>query len=128
MHTAPPHDPLSRLDAAKRRDHAVGALLGDAVLGLFQQQVSRRHTKFAQLADLWCRVVPESALAHCALETYHRGRLTVLVDTAPHLYELKQLLLAGLEDQLLLAGRAAGLRKIALKRGTWYDARGEARF
>ncbi len=39
-----------------------------------------------------------------------------------HLYELKQLLLAGLEQQLLLACKAAGLRKINLRPGRWYDA------
>jgi len=41
----------------------------------------------------------------------------VIVDSAPHLYELKQLLLAGLEQQLLLACAVSGLRKINLKPG-----------
>ena len=43
------------------------------------------------------------------------------------LYELKQLLLAGLEQQLLLACKAAGLRKITLKSGRWYDGTDDAR-
>ena len=47
--------------------------------------------------------------------------LTVLVDSSSHLYELKQLLLAGLQQQLLLACNAAGLRKITLKPGRWYE-------
>ena len=52
----------------------------------------------------------------------------MIVDSAPHLYQLKQLLLAGLEVQMLAACRGAGLRRITLKRGRWYDDRGEARF
>ena len=59
---------------------------------------------------------------HCALEGYSRGSLTVLVDSSSHLYELKQLLLAGLQQQLLIACKGAGLRKITLKPGRWYDA------
>jgi len=47
--------------------------------------------------------------------------LTVLVDSAPHLYELQQLLLAGLELQLLAACKGAGLTKIQLKRGRASD-------
>jgi hypothetical protein len=50
--------------------------------------------------------------------------LTVVVDSASYLYELKQLLLAGLERQLLLACKSAGLRKIVLRRGKWYDGEG----
>jgi len=51
----------------------------------------------------------------------HRGTLMVLVDSSSHLYELKQLLLAGLDQQLLLACKSTGLRKISLKAGRWYD-------
>ncbi len=58
---------------------------------------------------------------HCSLESFTRGSLTVFVDNSSHLYELKQLLLAGLQQQLLLACNAAGLRKIALKPGRWYE-------
>jgi hypothetical protein len=54
-------------------------------------------------------------------ESLNRGTLTVLVDSSAHLYDLKQLLLAGLEKQLLLACKSAGLRKIALKPGRWYE-------
>ena len=45
------------------------------------------------------------------------GTLTVHVDSSAHLYELRQLLLAGLQDQLLLACAGNGLKKITLKRG-----------
>ena len=123
-----PASELRRLDRCKRTDDGVGASLGEAMVALYHRQVEKRQTKLAILADVWCRLIPEPLLARCALESYHRGRLTVIVDSAPHLYQLKQLLLAGLEVQMLAACRGAGLRRITLKRGRWYDDRGEARF
>ena len=39
------------------------------------------------------------------------------------MYDLKQLLLAGLEKQFLAACKSQGLRKIALKSGRWYEER-----
>jgi hypothetical protein len=44
-----------------------------------------------------------------------------MVDSASHLYELKQVLLSGLEKQLMFACKGAGLRKITLRPGRWYD-------
>jgi hypothetical protein len=44
-----------------------------------------------------------------------------MVDSSSHLYELKQLLLAGLEEQLLFACKSAALRKITLRPGRWYE-------
>lgn len=124
----PVPDSLARLDRYKRQDHAVGSALGEEILEQYHRQVEKRQDKLATLADTWCRLVPERLLARCALESFHRGRLTVIVDSAPHLYELRQILLAGIEAQLLLACRPAGLRKIVLKRGTWTDDKGHARF
>jgi hypothetical protein len=87
----------------------------------FRHSVSRRQTKLTKIAEAWIRLVPETLSDHCALEGFNRGTLTVLVDTSSHLYELKQVLLAGLEEQLLLACRGAGVRKISLKPGRWYE-------
>ena len=121
-------DPLARLDRYKRRDQVVGSALGEEILQQYHQQIEKRQGKLATLADVWCRIVPPSLSDRCALESFHRGKLTVMVDTAAHLYELKQLMLAGLEAQLLLACRSAGLKKIVLKRGTWYDEQGRPRY
>ena len=119
---------LRRLDGYKRADHPAAVPLSQTMLELFRGQVVRRQTKLAIVADAWCRLIPESLLERCALESFHRGRLTVVVDSAPHLYQLRQVLLAGIERQLLAACRGAGLRRIGLKRGRWYDDRGQARF
>lgn len=91
--------------------------LGPEMISFFQQSVQKRHTKLGAITQTWVALVPESLQDHCALVGLTRGSLTVLVDTAAHLYELKQLLLCGLEKQLLLNCKRAGLRKIVLRRG-----------
>jgi hypothetical protein len=86
----------------------------------FKQSVEKPHSKVGKIADCWCRLIPEMLSEHCALEGFNRGTLTVIVDSSSHLYELKQLLLAGLQQQLLLACKSAGLRKVSLRAGQWY--------
>jgi hypothetical protein len=120
-------DELVRLQRAKQRNDPVGAPLGPEMIGFFKQSVQRRQTKLAKIAECWGALVPEMLCDHCALESYNRGVLVVIVDSSSHLYELKQLLLAGLEQQLLLACKSAGLRKITLKSGRWYDGTDDAR-
>jgi len=112
---------FARLHHVKRTVPMPAAALGPEMVSFFKQSVQRRHTKLSKIAECWSALVPETLNDHCALESFSRGSLTVVVDSSSHLYELKQLLLAGLQDQLLLACRAAGLRKIALKPGRWYD-------
>ena len=113
---------LRRLDRVKRSDAPPAAALGAEMVAFFKQSVEKRNAKFSKIANCWTQLVPETLAAHCALELYSRGTLVVLVDSASHLYELKQLLLAGLQQQLLLTCANAGLRKINLRAGRWYDA------
>src|SRR5579862_4557397 len=102
-------------------DRPRGAIpLGQEMIDFFKQSVQKRQTKLTRIAESWSLLVPPLLSDHCALEGLTRGTLTVIVDSSSHLYELKQLLLAGLQDQLLLACRAAGLRNISLKPGRWY--------
>lgn len=92
-------------------------VLGEDAIELFNTQIKKRHAKFGKLSEVWDTLVPALFQEHTMLATFVRGTLTVHVDSSPHLYELKQLMLAGLEDQLLLACAGTGLKKIALKRG-----------
>jgi hypothetical protein len=117
---------LARLDAAKRTNTPPAHPLGPEMISFFKQSVQKRQTKFGKIADCWSTLVPETLNAHCALDSYTRGTLTVLVDSASHLYELKQLLLAGLQQQLVLSCKSSGLRKVSLKAGRWYDGDGGA--
>ena len=95
--------------------------LGPEVVDFFKHSVAKRQSKLGKIAEAWATLVPPLLAEHCALESLTRGQLTVIVDSSPHLYDLKQLLLAGLEKQLLLACKPTGLKKIALKPGRWYD-------
>jgi hypothetical protein len=122
-----PNTTLARLHAFKSRDTTVGNPLGPELIGFFKQSVAKRQTKLVKIAECWEVLVPATLNDHCALESLNRGTLTVLVDSSSHLYELKQLLLAGLQDQLLMACKSAGLRKISLKPGRWYDPESETR-
>jgi hypothetical protein len=117
---------LKRLARVKRWAPPPVEALGPEMVSFFKQSVQKRQTKLTQIAECWGRLVPELLNEHCALEgfTVKSGTLAVIVDSASHLYELKQLLLAGLEQQLLLACSASGLRKVVLKRGRWYDGEG----
>lgn len=123
----PEHLEFDQLQRVKRQPPKAFDALGPAVVEFFKGSVQKRHDKFGKLADAWATLVPELLAEHACLESFARGTLTVLVDSASHLYDLKQLLLAGLEKQLLLACRSAGLKKIVLKKGRWYEGEGGER-
>jgi hypothetical protein len=105
----------------KSQSKPVAVELGKEMLDFFKQSVAKRQTKLEKIAASWSQLVPELLNEHCALESLTRGTLTVMLDSSSHLYELKQLLLSGLEQQLLIACKTAGLRKITLRPGRWYQ-------
>ena len=113
---------LHRMDRFKRTPDVPKETLGGEMLAFFKQ-VQKLQKKFGKIADVWGTLIPALLEEHCALESFNRGTLTVLVDSSAHLYDLKQLLLAGLEKQFLAACKSQGLRKIALKSGRWYEER-----
>jgi hypothetical protein len=114
-------DELSRLARVKKSPAPPPEWIGPELVGFFKNSVQRRHTKLGKIGECWAQLVPELINDHCALEGFTRGTLTVIVDSSAHLYELKQLLLAGLQQQLLAACAGAGLKKISLKPGRWYE-------
>jgi hypothetical protein len=114
-----------RLGRVKSSTAPTTASLGPEVVSFFKSTVTRRQTRLGKIAEVWAALVPPLLCEHCALESLHRGGLTVIVDSSSHLYDLKQLLLAGLEKQLLLACKGSGLRKITLKAGRWYEQKDE---
>ena len=115
---------LRRVARVKQVKTTVGSALGPELVGFFKNSVQKRHTKLGQIGECWARLVPELLNEHCALEGFSRGTLTVIVDSSSHLYQLKTLLLAGLQQQILVACASSGLKKIALKPGRWYDDTG----
>jgi hypothetical protein len=91
------------------------------MVSFFKQCVAKRQTHLGKIAEAWGTLVPPSLSEHCSLESLSRGTLVVVVDSSSHLYELKQLLLAGIQQQMFLACKSAGLKKITLKPGRWYE-------
>ena len=114
-----------RVSRVKQTAPKTTPLIGPDVVNFFKHSVEKRQTKMGKIAECWCTLVPQLLQEHSSLESFTRGTLTVLVDSAAHLYDLKQLLLAGLEQQLLLACKTTGLKKITLKSGRWYDGESE---
>src|SRR5205085_3576804 len=94
---------LVRLTHVKSDTSVAADALGPELIQFFKQSVEKRQTRLTKVAACWGQLVPETLGEHCALESLSRGTLTVLVDSSSHLYELNQLLLAGLRQQLLIA-------------------------
>jgi hypothetical protein len=109
---------LVRVKQPRRRETPA---IGQDLVQFFKKHVQSRQSKFGRIADVWNTLIPSTLLGHTCLESFHAGTLKVLVDTAPHLYELKTVMLAGLEQQILLACKTSGLRKISMKIGRWYE-------
>jgi predicted nucleic acid-binding Zn ribbon protein len=63
---------------------------------LVRHRLARRAKQVGQLATIWDDVVPDAIRDHTALESFNRGVLTVMVDSAPHRFQLQTLLSGGL--------------------------------
>lgn len=113
---------LQRLQKHKQSAPPPAEKIGVEMVSFFKQ-VEKRNSKLGKIASAWARLVEEKLCEHCCLESLNRGTLTVLVDSSAYLYQLKQLLLGGVEKQLVAECKSTGLRKILLKQGRWY--RGE---
>ena len=124
-----PNDELSKLARMakfKGAKHALPPGMGGEMLAFFKKGVQKRQPKLELVSRVWQQLVPPMFLEHTCLETFSSGTLTVLVDSASHAYELRQLMLAGLEKQMLVACKCAGLRKVNVQRGQWYDSKTRA--
>jgi hypothetical protein len=97
--------------------------IGGPLVDFFKRSVEKRQRKMGTIAQCLMNLVPEPLLDHCCMETFSAGTLTILVDSSSHLYELKGLLLNGLEKQLINLCKSAGLRRVSLKRGQWYEGK-----
>ena len=116
---------LQRLQNVKQSGPKPVEKLGGELVSFFKQ-MEKRQGKLGKIAEAWQALVEEGLCEHCSLESLHRGTLTVVVDSSAHLYQLKQVLLSGVEKRLVTHCKSAGLRKIALKIGRWYDGENAA--
>jgi hypothetical protein len=108
---------LARIHRVKQQPRYSPASLGEEAITLFNKDIRKRHEKFGKISEAWATLVPELLRERATLSAYTKGTLTVLVDSASHMYELRQLLGSGLEAQLKVACASEGLRKVSLKRG-----------
>ena len=115
---------LRRLSRVKRRDIASQETLGIDMVKFFKQSIQKPQKKLGSISECWSTLIPSTLIDHTALQSFTKGSLTVLVDSSSHLYELRTLLLSGLQQQILLACKSTGLRKINLKHGRWYEGDG----
>jgi hypothetical protein len=115
---------FKRVARVKRTAREPAPAFGGDLVRFFKHSVQKPQKRFGVISECWATLIPSTFLEHTALESFSKGTLTVLVDSSPHLYELRTLLLSGLQDQLLLACKSAGLRKVMLKPGRWYRGEG----
>lgn len=67
---------------------------------LMKYDLSRRVRDIGRLAKVWDEVVPPEINEHTALESFNRGVLTVLVDSASHRFQLNAILEGGLRREI----------------------------
>ena len=96
---------------------------------LMKHVLAKRLRQLGNLAGIWDDVLPRTIRDHTALESFNRGILTVLVDSAAHRYQLRMLLNGGVEREI--RDRFSGaLNKIRLVPGQFFavDLTGAARY
>jgi hypothetical protein len=99
-------------------------------MGILTRHVlAKRVRQLSSLAAAWDEVIPSSIREHTALEGFNRGTLTVLVDSAPHRFQLQMLLDGGLLGELRRRFTGA-MDKIRLVAGQFHsvDLAGETRY
>ena len=113
----------------QRQFHDRVAPLSAPLATLMKHNLAKRVRQLSKLAEIWDEVIPEQIACHTALEGYHRGVLTVMVDSAPHRYQLQVLLAGGLQSEIQ-ARFSGAITKIKLEPGQFYsvDLAGSARY
>ena len=103
--------------------------MGEPLAVLMKHTLATRVKRLGVLAAIWDEVIPLELREHTALESYARGTLTVMVDSAAHRFRLDAVLKAGLRH--VLAERFNGpLNRIKLVPGRFYsvDLEGNRRY
>jgi len=103
--------------------------LGEPLGLLMKHTLGRKVRQLSELSELWDEMVPDQIAGHTALERFSRGVLTVLVDSAPHRFQLQTLLNGGLKRAIQQRFSGA-INKIRLVPGQFYsiDLNGSPRY
>ncbi len=85
----------------QQRQFRDGAIhVGQPLAVLMKHTLAKRVRQLARLAEIWDDLLPGTVREHTALESFRRGVLTVIVDSAPHRFQLRTLLTGGLLKEL----------------------------
>ncbi len=103
--------------------------LGEPLAVLMKHKLSKRFRQLSRLAAIWDEVVPEPIRDHTALEAFAGGVLTVVVDSAPHRFQLQTLLRGGLL-KAIRAGFSGTVNRVRLVPGQFasVDLAGDRRY
>ena len=74
--------------------------VGQPLAILMKHTLAKRVRQLASLAEIWDELIPVPIREHTALESFRRGILTVVVDSAAHRFQLRTLLTGGLLKEL----------------------------
>ncbi|MFA6133338.1 MAG: DciA family protein [Phycisphaerae bacterium] len=96
---------------------------------LTKRVLAKKVRQLSQLASVWDEIIPENVSDHTALESFNRGVLTVMVDSAAHRFQLQMLLGGGLLKELQRRFSGA-LERVRLMPGQFQavDLPGQERF
>jgi len=113
----------------QRQQHDRLTHLGEPLGLLMKHTLGRKVRQLSELSGLWDELVPHEIADHTALESFSRGVLTVLVDSAPHRFQLQTLLNGGLKRAIQQRFSGA-INKIRLLPGQFYsiDLNGAPRY
>ena len=67
---------------------------------LMNRKLAKRVRQLSKLAAVWDEMVPQGIRDHTALEGFHDGILTVVVDSSSHRFKLQTLLAGGLMREI----------------------------
>lgn len=108
---------LTKLTRFKGPRPLAAERLGENVVAYFKTRIEKQQKKFGCIGEQWLTLVPEALQTTSELVTFSRGTLGIVVANSTALFQMKQAMLAGLQDQLLHACRGQGLKKITIKVG-----------
>ena len=104
----------------QRQLSEAAAPLGKHLNAFARKAIAPRKRHLSELAQAWQELLTSELVEHSSLESYRAGQLRVLVDSAPHLFELDILVKEGLIDKLQEMCPDLPLIRIKLIRGKWY--------
>ena len=87
---------------------------------LMKRTLGKRVRQLGALSEAWDELLPKGLQDHTALESFARGVLTVMVDSAAHRFQLQTLLEGGLLKELR-ARCPQAINKVRLVPGQFYS-------